>query len=76
MSTAFESATWDDAHELLGHLREHGRTRGKAAAHDLRRFADDMFDERAARVGPMPFEVESFIRAYTARAIPPNFPKD
>lgn len=74
MSTAFESSTWDGVSSLIDGLREHAMTRGRAAQHDLRRFADEMFDTRDAHVGTMPFEVASFIAQHTSRTLPPNFP--
>ena len=73
-STVFESGTWDGVFELMDFFRDHATMRGRAAEHDLRRFADEMFDTRESRVGEMPYEIAWFIRQYTSRPIPPDFP--
>ncbi len=74
MSSAFESATWDAVAMYIDGLRAHAMTRGRAAQHDLRQLADQLFDTRQSRVGEMPFEVESFIRQHASRLLPPDFP--
>jgi hypothetical protein len=73
LSTTFESATWDVNLSMLDGLREHAMMRGKVAQRDLREYADRMFDTRNDYVGPMPFEIASFIAQYTSRTLPPDF---
>ena len=75
-STVFESATWDQVEEMIEQYERAPQGKGHALQEWLRRTADALRDDRANRIGPMPWSVAMYIRQYTTRELPPDFPND